>query len=298
MSIHDTHSPDSVRRRRNREKIVETIFVIAALISVLAVALITLFIFYEGTPGIFKIGFFKFIFGPKWKPESQVFGILPMIISSLISTAIAVGFGVAVGLFVAIFLADMAPPWMVKLLRPVIELLAGIPSVVYGYFGLIVLVPLIRNVFGGTGVSLLAVIAILTVMILPTIINISTTAIKAVPKAYKEGSLGLGASHMQTIFRVILPSAKNGIAAAIVLGIGRAIGETMAVIMVAGNTRVFPTSLLAPCRTLTINIAFELGYATGLHEEALFSTGVVLFVFIMILNIVLNRVIKKKSEVK
>lgn len=254
------------------------------------------FIFVSGAPAIAEIGVFEFLLGPKWNPDANVYGILPMIISSLVSTMLAVTVGVGIGLLTAVFLAEVAPPIMGRMVRPAVELLAGIPSVVYGYFGLIVFVPFIRNNLGGPGNSLLAVIMILIIMILPTIVGISETALRSVPAAYKEGSLALGASHMQTIFRVIIPAARSGIASAIVLGIGRAIGETMAVIMVAGNTRIIPTSLLSPARTLTTNIAFELSYASGLHERALYATGVVLFVFILILNIVLNSIIHKKSK--
>ena len=276
---------------------VETLFLLCAFASTLAVVLITFYIFYSGTPAIFKIGVINFLFGMKWKPAELLFGILPMIVTSLLSTIIAVIIGIAIGLFTAVFLAELAPPWLVKVLRPCVELLAGIPSIVYGYFGLTVIVPLISQYLGGAGNSLLAVIIILAVMILPTIINISYSSIKAVPSTYKEGSLALGASHIQTIFKAMIPAARSGIIAAIVLGVGRAIGETMAVILVAGNSPRMPLSLLDSVRTLTINIAFEMSYATGLHRDALFATGVVLFVIIMLLNIALNMVLKKK-EVK
>jgi len=276
------------------ERIVESIFLICACMAVLSVAVITVYIFAKGTPAILKIGPLEFIFGTTWKPLAEEFGILPMIIASILGTLGAIAIGIAIGLFSAIFLAEIAPGWMVKIFRPAVELLAGIPSVVYGFFGLIVIVPLISKYFGGAGNSLLAVIIILSVMILPTIVSISETSIRAVPEAYKEGSLALGASHIQTIFKVIVPAARSGIMAAIVLGTGRAIGETMAVILVAGNSPLIPHALTDRVRTMTANIAMEMGYAQGLHQEALFATGVILFIFIMILNIILNTIIRKK----
>ncbi len=275
--------------------IVEKFFLICAMVSVLAIGIITFYILYSGFPAIFEIGIFKFLFGPKWKPDSGLYGILPMIITSLAATTLAVTIGTAIGLMTAVFLAELAPGWLVKIIKPCVELLAGIPSIVYGYFGLSTIVPLIASIFGGAGNSLLAVVVILSMMILPTIISISLTSIKAVPEAWKEGSLALGASHIQTIFKTMLPAARSGILAAVVLGIGRAIGETMAVILVAGNTPQIPGSLLDSVRTLTINIAFEMSYASGLHREALFSTGVVLFIIIMALNIMLNSLLKRRE---
>lgn len=288
--------PSGLKWRRRGERSVEAVFLLCACISIVSVITIAGFIFVSGTPAIAEIGLLKFLFGPKWNPDANVFGILPMIISTFVSTALAVAAGVGIGLLTAVFLAELAPGFMGRIVRPAVELLAGIPSVVYGYFGLIVFVPFIRETFGGPGNSLLAVVMILIIMILPTIVGISETALRAVPSAYKEGSLALGASHIQTIFRVILPAARSGIASAVVLGIGRAVGETMAVIMVAGNTRVIPSSLLSPARTLTTNIAFELSYASGLHERALYATGVVLFVFILVLNVILNFILQKKAK--
>lgn len=273
----------------------ETLFLVCATISVLAVGIITFYILYSGTPAIFKIGIFNFLFGAKWRPEENLFGILPMIVTSIVASGLAVAAGSAIGLMTAVFLAELAPKWLAAIIRPCVELLAGIPSIVYGYFGLVVIVPMISEVFGGAGNSLLAVLIILSVMILPTIVSISLTSLKAVPSAYKEGSLALGASHVQTIFKTMIPAAKSGILASIVLGIGRAIGETMAVILVAGNTPHMPGSLLDSVRTLTINIAFEMSYATGLHREALFATGVVLFVIIMALNFILTALLKRKE---
>ena len=278
-----------------REKIIESIFLICACIAIISVAIITVYIFIKGSPALFKIGIWNFISGMVWQPRSGIYGILPMIIASLLATLGAVLVGVFIGIFTAIFLAEIAPAWLVKVYRPAVELLAGIPSVVYGFFGLIVLVPLIAKYFGGAGNSLLAVIIILAIMILPTIISITETSLRTVPVSYKEGSLALGASHIQTIFRVMIPAAKSGIMAGVVLGIGRAIGETMAVILVAGNTPLIPHALTDRIRTLTGNIAIEMGYAQGLQQEALFATGVVLFIFIMILNIILNVMLRRRE---
>lgn len=276
------------------EIVVEKIFFACASLSVLSVAIITIFILVKGTPAISKIGILNFITGLEWVPSADKFGIFPMIMGSLYGTFGAIFIGVIIGLFTAIFLAEIAPSWLVKIFKPAIELLAGIPSVIYGFFGLIVIVPMIDKLFSGGGNSLFAVIIILSIMILPTIISISETSIRAVPSYYKEGSLALGATHIQTIFKVILPAARSGIMASIVLGTGRAIGETMAVILIAGNTPQIPHSLFDRVRTLTANIALEMGYASGLHQDALFATGVVLFVFIMALNISLNLLISRK----
>ncbi|MDD4797643.1 MAG: phosphate ABC transporter permease subunit PstC, partial [Eubacteriales bacterium] len=243
----------------------ENLFQLCALVSIAAVATITVYLFVSGVPAMFKIGFREFLLGTVWRPTEGQFGILPMILTSIVSTLLAVAIGSVIGVMTAICMVEIAPAWLTKILRPCIELLAGIPSVVYGYFGLMLIVPLITKVSGFAGNSLLAVIIILSMMILPTIINISETALRAVPRAYKEGSLALGASGIQTIFKVLLPAARSGVLSAIVLGIGRAIGETMAVILVAGNTPRIPTSLFDSVRTLTINIAFEMRYAQGLH---------------------------------
>jgi phosphate transport system permease protein len=274
----------------------ESLFLVCACVSVAAICTITFYIIISGAPAIFKIGIFKFIFGSTWQPESDTYGILSMIVTSLLSAGSSVLIGSAIGLMTAVFLAELSPGWLANIIRPCVELLAGIPSIVYGYFGLVVIVPLISQYLGGPGNSLLAVIIILSVMILPTIISISLTSLKAVPATYKEGSLALGASHIQTIFKTIIPAAKSGILASLVLGVGRAIGETMAVILVAGNTPQMPGSILDPVRTLTINIAFEMSYATGLHREALFATGVVLFVIIMALNLALTTLMKRREE--
>jgi phosphate transport system permease protein len=282
---------------RWKETIIEKLFFLSALLSVATVAFIALFVFIKGTPVIFKVGILDFLFGTTWSPKAGHFGILPMITASIIGTIGAIIIGGVIGVFTAIFIAEMAPKPLVKIIKPAVDLLAGIPSVVYGFFGLMVFVPLVDKFFGNGGNSLLIVILVLSIMILPTIISISEIAIKSVPKEYKEGSLALGATHMQTIFKVILPAAKSGVMASIVLGLGRAIGEAMAVTMVAGNTPMMPDSLLSRVRTLTTNISFEMSYASGMHLEALYATGVILFVFIMILNISMSLLIRKAGKV-
>ncbi len=281
--------------KKTWERTVETVFLLCAAISVLSVVVITVYVFAKGTPAIFKAGIVEFLTSTSWQPEAGEFGILSMIIASILGSFGAIIIGIFIGLFTAIFLAELAPKRLAAVIRPAIELLAGIPSVVYGFFGLMVLVPLISKYLGGAGNSLLAVIIILAVMILPTVISMSEASIRAVPSALKEGSLALGASHIQTIFRVLVPAAKSGIMASIVLGTGRAIGETMAVILVSGNTALIPRALTDRVRTLTANIALEMGYASGLHQETLFATGVVLFIFIMLLNILLNVIIHRKA---
>lgn len=279
--------------RKWKERPVEILFFLCATISILAVVLITLFLFNEGMPSILQIGIFKFIFGTQWSPGQGEFGIATMIVSSLAATFLSVGLGTVIGVFTAVFLAEIAPGWLARIARPAISLLSAIPSVIYGFFGMLIIVPLIRNIFstpekGVPGYSLLAVVIVLTVMILPTIIMLTENALRALPSAYKEASLALGATKIQTIFKVLIPAARSGIMAAIVLGMGRAIGETMAVIMVAGNSTQMPSSLLTMIRTMTGNVALELSYSSGLHRQALFGTGVVLFVFIMLLNLLLT----------
>jgi phosphate transport system permease protein len=276
------------------EKIVKSIFLMAAITSVISMLLIAGFTLAKGLPAIREIGLLKFIFGMKWKPGANIFGVFPMIVASLYATVGASVVGVPIGLLTAIFIAEVAPRSISNILSPMVDLLAAIPSVVYGFFGLIVVLPIINDVFKNGGNSLLAVILILGVMILPTIINISAYAIKTVPKEYKEGSLALGATKMQTVFKITLPAAKSGILAGVILGIGRAVGETMAVLLVAGNAAIMPASIISRVRTLTGNIAIEMSYATGLHQEALFATGVVLFAFIIILNITLRLITSKE----
>ena len=278
-----------------KEKLIEKWLLFTACIAVLAVLLITIFIFKEGLP-VIKHGIFSFIFGREWLPNEGIFGIFPMIIGSFGVTIGALLLGVPLGLACAVFLAELAPPKAAQIIRPAIELLAGIPSVVYGFFGLLMITPFIRDFIGGPGLSLLAGAVILAIMILPTIISISEDAIRAVPKEYKEGSLALGATNWQTIKNVILPAASSGIMAALVLGMGRAIGETMAVIMVTGNTVSMPDSILAPVRTLTGNIAIEMSYAADDHRQALFATGIVLFVIIMLINSAVILISKRKVK--
>jgi phosphate ABC transporter permease protein PstC len=278
-----------------REKLVERGLLLVALSAVAAIFLIAYFIFREGTPLVARVGVWKFIASTHWAPTRGQFGILPMIVGSVQVTLLAVIIGAVMGLACALFLAEFAPRWSVRILKPMIELLAGIPSVVYGFIGVVVLVPWIRTTFGGPGFSVLASAIILGIMILPTVIAISLDALQAVPQMYKEGSLALGATRWQTLYRVVLPAARSGIIAGLILGMGRAIGETMAVIMVAGNALTLPTSVLQPVRTLTSNIALEMGYASGDHQAALFATGMVLFIIIAILNTIALLTIKPRT---
>lgn len=275
---------------RIREKIFKILFLLCAAFSIIASFVICLFLFVNGIPAIQKIGFIDFIFGLKWKPGNDLYGIFPMIAGSFYVTAGAIIFGVPVGLMTAIFLSRFCPKKLHELLKPAIDLLAGIPSVVYGFFGLMVIVPFVRNVFGGNGSSILTASLLLGMMILPTIICVSETSLNSVPQNYYEGARALGASHERSVFLVVLPAAKSGIMAGVILGIGRAIGETMAVIMVAGNQARLPNSILKGVRTLTANIVIEMGYAADLHREALIATGVVLFVFILLINFCFNLV--------
>ncbi|MDS1029771.1 phosphate ABC transporter permease subunit PstC [Bacillota bacterium LX-D] len=276
------------------EKIIEKVIFTSALTAILAVFLIILFVFQKGLPAIQEVGLTNFLLGKDWLPSSNVFGIFPMIIGSIYVTLGALIFSIPLAVLCALFLAEFAPTKIGRIVRSGIELLAGIPSVVYGFFGMIVIVPLISRVFGGFGYSSLAGSVILAIMILPTIISVAEDAINAVPPAYKEGSLALGATHWQTITKVILPAASSGILAGVVLGMGRALGETMAVIMVIGNAAKLPGSFLEPVRTLTANIAMEMAYSSGLHREALFATGVVLLLMVMSLNITLTLIMKRR----
>lgn len=278
------------------ERFIEKILLISAITAILGVLLIFIFIFMEGLPVLQKHGIMHFIGGKSWHPADSEFGLLPMIIGSIYVTIGSLVLGIPFGIGCAIFLAEIAPKKITKFIRPAIELLAGIPSVVYGFYGLVVLVPLIRELFGGRGFSVLAGSIVLAIMILPTIVSISEDSIRAVPREYKEGSFALGANHWQTIKKVILPSARPGIITAVVLGIGRAIGETMALILVIGNVAMVPNSVLEPVRTLTANIAIEMGYAAGDHAQALFVTGIVLFVFIITLNYLATLVPKRVGE--
>ncbi len=271
------------------------VFLVSALVSVLAVFLIFLFLFANGIPAIGKIGPLNFLTGSTWKPSNDLYGIFPMILGSIYVTAGAVAIGVPIGILVALYLAMFCPRSFYRIIKPAVELLAGIPSVVYGYFALVVLVPWVRETFGGHGSSMLAASLLLAVMILPTIINVSESAIRAVPRSYYEGGLALGSSHERTSLFVLLPAARSGVLAGVILGIGRAIGETMAVIMVAGNQARLPRGLLYGVRTLTANIVIEMGYAAGLHREALIATGVVLFVFILLINLSFSLLVRKEE---
>lgn len=268
-----------------KEKVMKLLFFLTALVSIAAVILICIFLFASGIPAIKEIGVFKFLLGTSWKPANNLYGILPMIVGSFYVTAGALIIGVPIGILTAVFMARFAPRSIYAPLKAAVNLMAGIPSVVYGFFGLVVLVPFIREAFGGRGMSVLTASVLLGLMILPTIISVSETSIRAVPESYYEGGLALGASHERSVFFTVLPAAKSGIFAGVVLGIGRAVGETMAVMMVAGNQAVIPDSMLSGVRTLTTNIVLEMGYSTDLHREALIGTAVVLFVFILIINL-------------
>ena len=276
------------------------VFFVCALASIAAVVLICLFLFANGIPAMKEIGLLNFLTGAKWKPGNDIYGILPMILGSIYITAGAVVIGVPVGLLTAIFMAFYCPKKLYGLLKPCTELLAGIPSIVYGFFGMVIIVPCIRTVtafFGAdvSGSSILAASILLGIMILPTIIGVSEAALRAVPSAYYEGAVAMGARHERAVFTVMLPAAKSGVLAGVVLGIGRAIGETMAVIMVAGNQPRLTGNMLKGIRTMTANIVMEMGYATGLHREALIATGVVLFVFILIINLTFS-VLKRRKQ--
>lgn len=279
-----------------REKLMHGVFFVCAMASILAVLLICWFLFSNGLPAMAKIGVFDFLFGIDWSPTNvpPSFGIFPMILGSIYVTAGALLFGVPIGIFSAVYMAKFCPKKLYRVLKPAVELLAGIPSVVYGFFGMIILVPLVRELFGGDGNSILTASILLGIMILPTIISVSESALRAVPKSYYEGSLALGATHERSVFFTIVPAAKSAIFAAVILGIGRAIGETMAVIMICGNQPRIPVNILKGVRTLTANIVMEMSYAADLHREALIATGVVLFIFILIINISFS-LLKKKD---
>ena len=280
-----------------KEGVAKALFVAAAGISVLAVALICVFLFANGVPAIAQIGLPEFLFGTTWRPANDIYGIFPMIVGSIYVTAGAILVGVPTGLLCAIFLSRFASGKIAAALKPGVELLAGIPSVVYGFFGLVLIVPFIRSNMPGNGLSLVAAAVLLGIMILPTIITVAQSALDAVPKKYYEGALALGADHERSVFRVVVPAATSGIMAGVVLGVGRAIGETMAVIMVAGNQPIIPESIFSGVRTMTANIVLEMGYAADLHRGALVATGVVLFVFILLITMLFN-VIKKRGELK
>ncbi|MDD4716111.1 MAG: phosphate ABC transporter permease subunit PstC [Oscillospiraceae bacterium] len=281
--------------KKYKESIMKVIFFLAACVSILAVLLICVFLFANGVPAIGKIGLSHFLLGRVWRPSNDIYGILPMILGSLYVTTGAILFGVPVGVLTAAFLAKFCPKGLYRLLKPAVEILAGIPSVVYGFFGLVVLVPFVREHIGGNGSSMLTASFLLGIMILPTIIGVSEAAIRAVPDSYYEGGLALGASHERSVFFATLPAAKSGILAGVVLGIGRAVGETMAVVMVAGNQARMPAGILRGIRTLTSNIVIEMGYAADLHREALIATGVVLFVFILLINLAFSLLKRREA---
>lgn len=281
--------------RKIIELIMKIVFLLSACISVLAVAVICYFLFSEGLPAIAEIGPGNFLGGTLWKPLEGLFGILPMIIGSIYVTAGAILIGVPIGLLCAIFMAKFCPAKLYRFLKPAVDLLAGIPSIVYGFFGLVVIVPVMQVLTGTSGKGVLTASIMLGIMILPTIISVSESSLRAVPESYYEGSLALGATHERSVFFAVLPAAKSGIMAGVILGIGRAIGETMAVVMIAGNQPVIPSSLTSGVRTLTANIVMEMGYATGLHREALIATAVVLFVFILIINVSFS-LLKRRND--
>jgi phosphate transport system permease protein len=290
---------ENIKHSNTKENLMQIVFFTSALVSVLAVIAICLFLLMRGIPAITEIGFMNFLFGQKWAPTNTPpsFGILSMIVGSLYVTGGAILIGVPTGIMCAIFLAEFCPDQLYKIVKPAVNLLAGIPSIIYGFFGMEIVVPAVREAFGGNGYSILSAAIILGIMILPTIISISESSLRAVPESYAEASYGIGATKEETVFKVILPAAKSGILTSIILGIGRAVGETMAVVMVAGGA-VMPLNkiaLLKPIRTLTANIVTEMSYASGLHTESLIATGVVLFVFIIILNTALS-LIKTSSR--
>ena len=278
-----------------KETGMKILFLIAACTSILAVALICIFLFANGLPPIAEVGPLKFLFGTDWSPLSNRFGILPMIVGSIYVTAGAILIGVPIGILCAVFLSEFCPKKLYKILKPAVELMAGIPSIVYGFFGLVVIVPIMQDLFGGSGKSVLTASVLLGIMILPTIVGVAESSIRAVPRSYYEGALALGATHERSVFKTVVPAAKSGITAGVILGVGRAIGETMAVMMVAGNQAVIPESIFSGVRTLTTNIVMEMGYAQDLHREVLLATGVVLFVFILIINLTFS-LIKRKDK--
>lgn len=271
--------------RKYSEQIMKVVFLTTACISIVSVILICVFLFASGVPAIKEIGVSDFLLGMSWKPGQNLYGIFPMIVGSIYVTAGAILIGVPVGLLTSVFMARYCPKKLYFILKPAIDLLAGIPSIVYGFFGLVVIVPLVQEYIGGSGKCLLTASILLGIMILPTIISVSEANIRAVPEQYYEGAIALGATRERGIFKTVLPAAKMGIMAGIILGIGRAIGETMAVVIVCGNQAIMPEFITSGVRTMTANIVLEMGYASGLHREALIATAVVLFVFIMLINL-------------
>lgn len=279
-----------------KEKTAEAVFFAGALFSVLSVLLICLFLFLNAIPTIIEIGPLDFLLGTKWKPGNDIYGIFPMILASVYVTGLSILFGVPLGIMTAVYMAFFCNKRVYKLLRPAVELLAGIPSIVYGFFGLMVIVPFMQTLFGGSGKSMLTAGILLSLMILPTIITVSENSLRAVDPALLSGALSLGDTKEVAVFRVMIPAASSGILSSVILGIGRSIGETMAVIMIAGNQAVMPSSILKGVRTMTANIVLEMGYATDLHREALIATGAVLFVFILIINLAFSSLKRRKRQ--
>ena len=277
-----------------KETAMQYVFLAAACVSIAAVALICVYLLGNGVPTIFEIGLPNFL-GSTWKPSQNLYGIFPFIIGSIYVTAGAIVVGVPIGLICAIFLARFCPDRLYRVLNPAVRLMAGIPSIVYGFFGLMVIVPVVQELFGTSGKGLLTASVLLGIMILPTIIGTAEPALRAVPQSYYEGALALGATHERSTFTVILPAAASGVMSGVILGVGRAIGETMAVIMIAGNQTRMPGGLLDGLRTMTSNIVLEMGYSTGLHRQALIATGVVLFVFILIINTCFSLMKRRKD---
>lgn len=279
------------------EKTWEFIFLLCSLISVLSIIVICYFIFKNGVPFILQTGIAKFLMGTDWKPTAAPpsFGILPMIVGSIYVTIGSILVGVPIGVLTAVFMAFYCPNRLYKILKPAVNLMAGIPSIIYGFFGLMVFVPIVRGWWGGTGMTVFTASVLLGIMILPTIIGLSESSLRTVPASYYQGSIALGATHERSLMRVVVPAAKSGILAAIILGIGRSIGETMAVIMIAGNQPIVPESIKMGTRTMTANIVLEMAYATGAHREALIATGVVLFIFILLINLIFN-VVKRRMD--
>ncbi len=271
------------------------VFLLCACASVIAVLMICRFIFVNGIPAISEIGFENFIFGRVWKPKQEMFGIFPMIVASIYVTAGAIIVGVPIGIFTAVFMAYYCPKPLYKIVKPMVNLLASVPSIVYGFFCLVVIVPVIQKLTDTSGKGILTASILLGIMILPTIVNTAEASLRAVPNQYFDGALALGATKERCIFRVVIPAARSGILSGVILGIGRAIGETMAVVMIAGNQAILPESITSGVRTLTSNIVLEMGYASGLHRGALIGTAVVLFVFILIINLCFSIVTRKKE---
>ena len=280
------------------ETIMKYVFLLIACVSIVAVLIICVFLFANGIPAIAEIGPVKFLLGKVWRPGNDLYGIFPYILGSIYITAGAIVIGVPIGIFTAVYMARFCNKTVYRFLKPATDLMAGIPSVIYGFFGMVVIVPFVRDTFGGRGSSIFTASILLGIMILPTIISVSEASIRAVNESYYEGSVALGATKERSIFAVMLPAAKSGVASAVILGIGRAIGETMAVVMVAGNQPSMPKGLLEGARSLTANVVIEMGYATGLHREALIATGVVLFIFILIINLMFSLVLSKGKEGK